>query len=205
MGHWNTSTRKVALAVTSASLLVACNRGGENPHPGAAEQASNTTGVEQHVESTGTAARASASSSASEHGKKTLEYTYEGESYPIETVLIRDVPEGSDQLVFYSRPVTCETVRDEAGEEGVVLLGEIDPGLEAPLAIGPVPVARWTWYAEPLEGKEAVPEAAVSIVRVGDSVPIEGTVTYHAIVDDEDVELEGPFTATVCEVPPAPT
>lgn len=129
-----------------------------------------------------------------------LEMRYRADVVPVRSVLIQDYEGAADRLLLYRDDVDCASVTELKGDDRLVAHAEIEPGFDGVPAVGAVPVTNWEYEIEGLRDADLDDDAEVSVTRVGPATTVEGTVTLATNIEDDAVELNGPFTATVCEV-----
>lgn len=118
-----------------------------------------------------------------------------------EVLYVRDRDRNRANLVFFRDDVDCAAVRETpTGDDAFVAMVEVEPGTDGMPRTGQLPPARWTYQTGQQPQVMQGQPGWVSITRVPDTSSIEGQVTVATTVEDERFELNGPFTATVCEV-----
>ncbi len=123
------------------------------------------------------------------------------EDVPVRDVIVARSP-GRQELRFYRDEVDCVTARETTVHDDLFVASvplETEPG--GTLAEGPQPRALWNYRVGDEPRMLPGSEGWVTITRVPNDRTVEGRVSVLATVEDERFQLEGPFTATVCDLP----
>lgn len=126
------------------------------------------------------------------------------ESMPIREVVL--VPERGNRanLVFFSRDVDCATVvANPSAEPDFVMMVPVQADAQGTVREGAVAAGRWTVRGDE-EGRTQTMRGQRGWITItsADDQRIEGDVTVSTTVQRQEVELNGPFTATICESTP---
>ncbi|HJK96410.1 MAG TPA: hypothetical protein RMF84_04275 [Polyangiaceae bacterium LLY-WYZ-14_1] len=130
-----------------------------------------------------------------------LELTHGDTSVPVRTVMLQDRDDDGDRLILYRDEVSCATVRELPGDDRVVARAEIVPGFDERPGVGDMATRNWVFRVEDQGDVDVDGTPEVEVTRVATSEPtVDGTMVLTSRIADQRVELDGPFTATICQI-----
>jgi hypothetical protein len=185
----------------AAGFATACESEKEEAAEAAAEEAARAAGATEEFEE---AAEESAEETVEELGEdsEVIRLTYGGNAAQVNSVIFQRVEGAHDMLGFYEDDVDCATVKETPGDDTAdkaVVTAEVEP--VGDMAEGDLVIKRVLYGDSEATGTDA---AKISVTKLMDA-NVEGTAKLAGKIDDDVLELEGPFVATVCDVEVQPT